>query len=595
MWDLFFEELLTAFFADLVFAIIGLYDSIITNKYKVYFDALKMQNDIKQKNNGGFLFKTQNSILSATFVLAVASGLSALLGLIKTRLLASNFGVSNSLAVFYTADRIPNLIYSILIVGAVSTVFIPVFTDLLRKDRQEAFNVASSIINTTFLFFITLGVIIFIFSPQIIRLLSLGNFTEDEITLGSNLMRIMLAAQTILVAGSLTTSVLQSYKYFAIPALAPVMYNVGMILGIVFLSKSLGIYGPAIGVVIGAFLHFGIQAPILKRAGFAFYPSLNLKDPNFRKTLTLVPPRITSVLLANLTQTINNSLAILVSTSSVIFLKFADQLQTFPVTLFGMSMASAALPTLSAQNVPEEKETFKETFLTSFFQMMYLVMPISAIFLILRVPIVRLVYGVHNFPWDATIKTAWTLAFFSIGIFAQSANYLITRAFYALKDTLTPVFVNVTTAVINVAISVTFVTYLKLGVWSIAFSYTITSLMDMIFMFILLNKKLGGFGEKRLLYPFVKISMATACMGIMLYVPMRFLDQFVFDTTRTINLLGLTLVAGVVGIITYLLITSIFKVKEIQLLYKLLGKLKLSGKEIPSESINLAETESEAV
>jgi putative peptidoglycan lipid II flippase len=554
-----------------------------------------MQEETKQKTNGGFLFNTQNSILSATFILALASGLSAFLGFIKTRLLASQFGVSDVLAVFYTADRIPNLIYSILIVGAVSTVFIPVFTGLLKKDKQEAFDTASSIINTTLLFFIFSGVIIFIFSPQIIRALSLGNFTEEQILVGSNLMRIMLAAQTILVVGSLSTSVLQSFRYFAIPALAPVAYNLGMIIGIVFLSGSMGIYGPAVGVVIGAVLHLGIQAPFLKKAGFSFRPKLNLKDPNFRKTLSLVPPRIMSVLLANVTQTINNSLAILVSTSSVIYLKFADQLQTLPITLFGVSMAAAALPTLSSQNSPEEKEGFKDTFLTSFFQMMYLVMPISAILLILRVPVVRIVYGVHNFPWDATIITAWTLAFFSIGIFAQSANYLITRAYYALKDTVTPVIINVATAIINVIISIIFVTHFKLGVWSIAFSYTITSLIDMIFMFIFLNRKIGGFDKKKVLYPFVKISMSTMFMGIMLYIPMRFLDKFVFDTTRTVNLLGLTAIAGLLGLTTYVIFTSLFKVKEVQLFYKLAKKIRLSSKELPSETIPLTETELEEI
>lgn len=596
MWDLFLAELLTAFLADLVLAIVGMYNNIISDEYKVYFCPSKqMQIELKQKTNGGFLFNTQNSILSATFILAVAGGLSALLGFIKTRLLASYFGVSNVLAVFYTADRVPNLIYSILIVGAVSAVFIPVFTGLLKKDKQEAFDVASSIINTTLLFFIFAGLIIFIFSPQIIRLLSLGNFSEEEITLGSNLMRIMLIAQTILVVGSLSTSILQSFKYFAIPALAPVAYNLGMIVGIVFLSKTMGMYGPAIGVVIGALLHFGIQAPFLRKAGFSFRPKLNLKDTNFKKTLSLVPPRIMSVLLANVTQTINNSLAILVSTSSVIYLKFADQLQTLPITLFGISMAAAALPTLSAQNSLDEREDFKNTFITSFFQMMYLVMPISAILLILRVPVVRLVYGVHNFPWDATIKTAWTLAFFSIGIFAQSANYLITRAYYALKDTVTPVIINVATALINVSLSIAFVTHFKLGVWSIAFSYTITSLIDMIFMFIFLNKKIGGFNKKKILYPFVKISMSTMFMGVMLYIPMRFLDKFVFDTTRTINLLGLTIIAGVLGVATYIMFTSLFKVKEIQLFYRLAGKIKLSSRGLPSEAISLTETGREKI
>jgi len=517
------------------------------------------------------------------------------LGFVKTRLLASNFGVSNDLAVFYTADRIPNLIYSVLIVGAVSTVFIPIFTGILKKNKDEAFKASSSIINATFIFFLVMGSIIFIFAPNIIRLLSVGNFSEEEIVLGSNLMRIMLVSQIFLVSGSLTTSVLQSFKYFTIPAMAPIFYNLGMILGIVFLSKSLGIYGPAIGVAIGSILHLGIQVPLLKKSGFKFSFSLNLKNKGFREMSVLVPPRIASVLVSNIVQTINNSLAILVSTSSVIYLKFADQLQTFPISLFGMSMAVASLPMLSSQSDPEDKETFKETFLTSLHQMIYLVMPISAILLVLRIPAVRLVYGVQNFPWEATIRTAQTLGFFSISIFAQSVNYLTTRTFYALKDTKTPVIISVTTAIINVCLSVFFVTVMKLDVWSIALSYSITSFMDMVALMFFLNKKVGGFDKQRLLVPFAKISLSTIFMGVMLYIPMKFLDRFVFDTTRTINLLALTVVAGALGMATYVLLTKIFNVKEIEILYKFIKKIKLSKEKIDVGSINLAETETETV
>jgi len=556
---------------------------------------MKIKLKFEPKNFSKFLFKTQNTILSAAFILAVASGVSAVLGLVRTRLLASNFGVSKDLAIFYTADKIPNLLYSMIIVGAVSTVFIPIFTSLLSKDKDSAFQVASSIINSTFLFFITIGTVIFIFSPQIIEALSVHTFTKDEVNLGSNLMRIMLVSQIFLVAGSLSTSVLQSFKYFFIPALAPVFYNIGMILGIVFLSEKFGIYGPATGTLLGAVLHFSIQIPLLKKSGFKLSKKINFSDKNFRKIFSLIPPRITSVLIANSIQTINNSLAILISASSVIYLKFADQLQGFPVNLIGISMAAASLPILSSQSTPEDKEKFRETFSTSLLQMLYLVMPVSAILLVLRVPAIRLIYGVSNFPWEATIRTAQTLAFFSISIFSQSANYLITRAFYALKDTLTPVIINIATAITNVCISLIFVKELNFGVWSLAFSYTITSILDTLFLMIFLNKKVGGFNKEKLLIPFTKICWATALTGIMLYIPMKLLDQFVFDTTRTINLLALTIVAGIVGLATYLIMTHLLKVEEIQLFYKLLGKMKISKNNIEAEAVDLTATEQKTV
>ncbi|MFH1648391.1 MAG: lipid II flippase MurJ, partial [Patescibacteria group bacterium] len=295
------------------------------------------------------LTKTQNTILSAAFILAFASGINAILGFVKARLLAVHFGVSNSLAIFYTADKVPNLIYTVLIVGAISTVFIPVFTSLLKKDEKEAFKVASSIMIATFILFFILGTLVFIFSEPIMRILAVGTFSPEEIKVGSNLIRIMIASQLFLIAGSLITSILQSFKYFLIPAFAPIIYNIGIILGTVLLSNKIGIYGPAVGVSFGALFHFLVQTPILKKTKFRFFLKLDFQNRSFRKMFSLVPPRIVGSLTWNLIDTIQNSIALLISAQSAVFLKFASQLQSFPVSLIGLSMAAAMLPTLSAQ------------------------------------------------------------------------------------------------------------------------------------------------------------------------------------------------------------------------------------------------------
>ena len=537
--------------------------------------------------------KTQNTILSAAFIILMSTGLGAVLGVVKNRLLAHRFGVSNELAVFYTADYIPSILYSVLIVGAISTVFIPIFTGLLKKDKNEAFKTASTIINSTLIFFLGIGSIIIILAPFLFKLISLNHFNIQDTVTGSNLMRLFIISQMFLVCGSLTTSILQSFKYFLIPALAPVVYNLGILFGIIFLSPTMGIYGPAVGVIIGAMIHFAIQIPLLKVAGFKFSLSLNLKDAGFAKTLSLIPPRVGSVLIANLIQTINNSFAILISTSSVIVLKFANQLQGFPISLFGFSIAAASLPTLSNEGESKDLTSFKKTFLTSFHQMMFLVIPLSMILFILRVPVVRIVFGVSNFPWETTLETASVLAIFSFSIFAQSANYLITRAFYALKDTKTPVYVALLTSVINISLSAFFVVILKYNVWAVAFSYSLTSLFDMLILLYLLDGKVDGLKTKELFGPFLKISVSAILMGIMLYIPIKLLDQVIFDTTRTINLLTLTVIAGLCGTMTYLILTKIFKVEEIELLYRIIKKLNLSKKETGTEIPTYTETPAE--
>ena len=288
-----------------------------------------------------------------------------------------------------------------------------------------------------------------------------------------------------------------------------------------------------------------------------------------------MPSRIGSVLINNLITTINNSLAILISTSAVVHLKFANQLQFFPVNLFGFSIAHASLPTLSEESDEESLGKFKRTFLTSLHQMMFLVVPASVILLVLRVPIVRIVFGAATFPWEATVKTSYALAFYSLSVFSQSGIYLVTRAYYALKDTNTPVRVSLLTLVINVLLSLWFVHVLGLGVWSIAFSFSITSTLTFVILFVIFYKKVGGIDPEEILKPFVKISYAAMFMGAALYLPLKFLDQLVFDTTRTINLLLLTAIAAFAGTVTYLALTWIFRVEEIELLYKLLRKLRI--------------------
>lgn len=537
----------------------------------------------KTSGLGEFLTRTQNTILSAALILAFASGINSILGFLKARFLAANFGVSNDLAIFYTADKIPSLIYTVLIVGAISTILIPIFTELLKKDKEKAFKVASSIMTATFIIFFVLGTIVIIFSEKIMEVLGVGTFSSEEIRLGSNLIRIMVGSQLFLIAGSLVTSILQSFKYFLIPALAPIAYNTGIILGTIFLSGRFGIYGPVIGTVIGALFHFLIQVPLLKKLEFKYFLKLDFGNKSFRKMFLLVPPRIVGSLTWNLTDTVQNSIALLISAQSAVYLKFANQLQGFPVSLIGLSVAAAMFPTLSSQEKKENTDNFKNTLITSLHQTLYLVMPISAILFILRVPVVRIVYGVSSFPWEATLMTSYTLAFFAISIFAQSINYLFSRAFYALKDTLTPLLISIVTAVINMGLSALFVLGLHLEVWSIALAYSVTSILNAGIQFFFLNKKVNGFKFEGIIIPFTKMSFSTIFMGIALWIPMRLLDQFVFDTTKTIYLLILTAIAGISGIITYFFLTKLFRVEEVELFYKLIRKIKPKSESIKPE------------
>ncbi len=546
---------------------------------------LNLINEVKFRF--GFLTKTQSTILSAAGILAATSGITAVLGLVKSRLLTTFFGVSTDLSVFYTADRIPTLIYSLFVVGVLSTVFIPIYADTLKKDGEDSHEVASTIINIGILFFMLFGGVAFIFAKQIIGLISVYQFSPQEILLGTNLMRLILGAQLLLLLGSFLTSLAQTHNYFLLPSLAPVVYNFSMILGTIFLSKNYGIYGPTYGILLGSLAYLAIQMPIIRKIDFKYSPKIITSSYYVKKIFAITPPRFINVLINTSMATIYNSLAILISKPSVIYLKFADQLQSFPISLFGASIAAAALPTFSKNANPNDSEKFKKVFITSLHQMLFFVLPCSVILLVLRVPVIRIIYGASKFPWESTVKTAYVLAFFSISIFSQCTTLLISRAFYALKNTTTPLKTTAVFAPLNLLLCLGFINLLNWGAWSIAFAYSITSIIETLVLLALLGKTLGGFNIKELLYPFVKMSYASLFMGISLYIPLKILDIFVFDTTKTLQLLGTTGVAGIFGLGAYLLFTKLLKVEEIQLMHKLIRKAGFGKSLLESPKVSM--------
>lgn len=533
----------------------------------------------------GIFSQTQNTILSAAFILALAYGVSAVLGLARSRLMATFFGDSLELSVFYLADRIPSLIYSILAVGALATVFIPVFTEELEKNKEKAFKAASNAITLCMLVYLAISIVVMVFSPQVIDLISAGQLDNESVVLGARLMRIMLLSQLLLVLSSFFGCVLQSFKYFLIPALAPVLYNLGLIFGIILLTPDFGIYAPAIGAVMGAFLHLGAQAVFIGNTGFSYTLGLSLADSASLKMLRLLPARIISLAAGQVSLTINNALAVLVSTGTVIYLKFADQLQSFPVNFFGASIALAALPALSVESGNKNLSDFRRTFFNSFFQIMYLAVPASVILLILRVPAVRLVYGASAFPWEATLQTALILGIFSISIFSQSAALLLTRSFYAFKDTKTPLAVSLVSISLTTALAFVTVKYFGLGAWAIAGAITLGSLTDFFLLLALIQNRIGRFTYAEFFQPFGKIAISALAMGVSIYGPLKLLDIRVFDTTKTLELIALTAVVICSGVISYFFFTRLFKVKEVELFYKLISRLQFKKALSPTTPI----------
>jgi putative peptidoglycan lipid II flippase len=260
----------------------------------------------------------------------------------------------------------------------------------------------------------------------------------------------------------------------------------------------------------------------------------------------------------------------------------AKTLTFAPVVLFGNAIAQAAFPILAREK--DHLDEFKSTFINSFNQMLYLVLPISVLILVLRIPLVRLVYGAPKLDWPSTVMTGDTLKFFAISIFAQALITLILRGFYALHDTKTPLIVSAITNGFFVILAYFLVVvwhirldYLDSGVEGLAIAFSITSIIQLVALFILLEAKIGGFNKRSLWVPWTKFFFSTFFTAFALYIPIKLLDQLVFDTTRTVNLIILTGISSLAGLSLYLFLTWLFDVREARtylLAFRKLGNWK---------------------
>jgi putative peptidoglycan lipid II flippase len=528
------------------------------------------------KNGRNLLTRRQNSILSAAFVLMVAVLLSRLLGLLRDRFLAGAFfgaGKAWQLDVYFAAFRLPDMIFQLLVVGALSAAFIPVFAQYLEERKQEAWHIASAVISLGLVLFFILGALVFILARPLNQLIA-PSFSLVQLNLMTNLTRLLILAQGSFLVSNFITGILQSYQHFLVPALSPIAYNLGIIFGILVLGPILGIYGPAIGVVLGAFLHLLVQLPLVKRIGFRFHPSLDIIHPGVRRIGRLMLPRTLALAITQVELTVAVFIATSLAPGSLAIFYFAQHLNALPVGLFGATIGQAALPSLARHQSQAALSKFKQLFLTSFNQILYLSLPSSMILLILRIPIVRLAFGARNFPWQATLLTGKVVALFALSVFAQSVIQILVRGFYALSNTRTPLFIGAFSVFLNVSLSFLLVYHFQLSVLGLALAISLASFFQAGLLLVWLDRAINGFDKRQLIIPFLKMSLATALTGIALWVPLRLLDLYVLNTARTVQLIILTFITVSIGLTVYLFLSKLLKIKQLDSFLNLFYRLK---------------------
>jgi len=525
--------------------------------------------------------RKSSSILSAASIITGASFLSALLGLVRNRLLVSRFFATEALKAqldaYLVAFRIPELVFQLLVIGAMSAAFIPVYSKYKEKSEEEANRMAASILNVVVLAFVAISVVIFIGAESFNTLITSSNFSIEQIHLSASITRVMLLAQLFFAASSFMSSMIQAHQRFLLPALSPLAYNLGIILGIVFLTPTFGIYGPAWGVVLGAFLHLLIQLPLAIKLGFRPEWKIAFKHPGVREVFRLMPPRMLAVSVDQIELLVSAYFTTGLQAGSLAMLSLAQQLMNAPNRIFSVPIGQASLPFLSKEAARNQWGEFKKTLSQTLNQVLFLAMPASAIILILRIPLVRLAYGAAEFPWAATLLTGKLVALFALSIFAYGGIHVLTRAYYALHDTKTPFLVALFGVIISTSLMIASSHWTSTGVLGIGAAISFATLLQFSLLFSIIVIKYQAIDLKIVGYSQIRVFVASLVMGVSLWVPMRLLDKWVFDTTRTVPLILLTAVVCLLGGATFIGLSKLFAIPELQAftgIYRKLGKWK---------------------
>ena len=433
-------------------------------------------------------------------------------------------------------------------------------------------------------------------------------FEPSDQTRIADLARILFVAQGFFVISYILTAVIESSKRFFVPALAPLFYNVGIILATIFLSEKFGIKAPVIGVIIGSVLHLLIQLPLAIKLGFRFSKSFAI-TPEVKKIARLSIPRIIEVSFLQIAKFVELTLASLISIPAYTYFTFGNTIQLLPVGLFGTSIAKAALPTLAMQS--DDLPAFKKTLYETLNQVVFLMMPIVAFLIVARIPVVRLIFGTDIFTWSATIETSLVVSAFAIGIFSQAANSILARAFYALADTKTPVKISVVILIFNIILDYVLVIVYKFPVWGLAFAFSLSAIIQSVILFVVITKRIHD-GAKTMLYlPVTKSLVAGIVSGGVMFFILKFFDKsvwikklsfitnvgnianvdlpfekFVLDTRYAGNLLVLTIIVGLIGTTVYLIVLKLLKSKELETFLRLFKRMFLGQRFAPEIPID---------
>ncbi len=504
-------------------------------------------------------------LIRSTAILMAAFLANKILAIGRQIVIARTFGTSADYDAFVAAFRLPDILFMLIAGGALGTAFIPILTERLTRHPAAdpaGWRLASSVLNTLLLVVISLSILLALLARPLVEWVIAPGFAPETQILTANLMRLTLLSTIIFSASSLLGAILHTRQHFLLPAIAPLIYNLGIMAGAVFLAGRFGVYGLIIGVVIGALGHLLIQVPGLIHYRMQYRPILDWADHDLHQIVKLMGPRVLNIVVIQINFVVMFNLASFLGEGSVSALDYGWDLMQMPQTIIGSALGIVLFPTMSQLAARGDIPALRRTMAQALRIILALSIPAMVGLIVLGRPIIQVMFERGEFGPDSTTAVYQSLQFWALALVAHSALEVVNRLFYAQKDTVTPLLSSLVSMVINIGLALALYQSLRAG--GLALSNGVAVTVEVLIMLIIAHRRMVGVEAGSTLKTLTRTLLAAGAMGLAVIAFTNLLP--------TLPPLLVVAVGGVLGMLVYLIVGLILGVEEIRLMPRLVGR-----------------------
>ncbi len=517
----------------------------------------------KDPSARGASISTGERVARAAGLVMALFVLSRITGLARQMIVGALFGTSPAYDAYVAAFRLPDMLFQLVAGGALVSALLPTYTTVrTREGASRGWQLVSEVATLVLFTLVLLAVILALFAHPLVTHILVPDFSPAQQDLTTALLRILLLSTVIFGASGLAMSVLNAHQHFFYPALAPVLYNLGIILGAVVLGPRWGVYGLAWGVVLGALMHFGVQVPDLLRVGWRFHPALSLRDPAVREVLRLMAPRVLGLAAVQVNFLVNTILASGLGAGRLSALDYAFRVMLLPLGIFAQAVATAAFPTFAQQVAEHDLRGMQRTLVALVRTILFLTIPATVGLIVLAQPFIIVLFQRRAFDMTSTWLTTVALRAYAVGLCGHALVEILARAFYSLHDTRTPVIIGIAAMGLNIVLNVWWV-----HIWShvgLALANSVATLLEALTLYLVMNRRLGHLWNGEIAWSVGRHVIAAGGMGGVLYLLVRAGEGL---NAWWIFLLGMLLGTG-----TYAVMAAILRVPELLNVWALIGR-----------------------